>query len=99
MAKNKDEIISDFKSYMSGEGNYSDWYVGITADPKKRLFTEHKVDEKNGIWIYREAFGSESARAVEDYFVNKLGTKGDVGGGDDTSNYVYAYKITSYTAE
>lgn len=100
MAKPKETIISEIKAFMSNwGGHYSDWYVGIASDPRQRLFNDHNVDEKNDAWIYREAMNSESARAIEDYFINTLGTDGDVGGGDDTSKFVYAYKKASHTIE
>lgn len=100
MVKTKQEIISEIKSYMAQcGGRYSDWYVGIATDPRKRLFNDHNVDEQNGAWIYREGENSTSAREVEDYFVNILGTDGGPGGGDYSSWYVYAYKKTSYTNE
>jgi len=100
MAKTKQEIISEVKSYMAQcGGSYSDWYVGIATDPRGRLFNDHNVDEKKGAWIYSEAENSSSAREIEDYFVNTLGTDGGTGGGDYSSRYVYAYKKTSYTNE
>lgn len=100
MAKTRQEIISEIKSHMAQcGGNYSDWYVGIATDPKNRLFNNHNVDEKNGAWIYREAENSSSARDIENYFVNTLKTGGGTGGGDYSSQYVYAYKKTSYTNE
>lgn len=49
--------------------------------------------------IYKEAFNSDSARLVEDYFVNTLGTSGDAGGGDNTTKFIYAYKKASHTTE
>lgn len=39
------------------------------------LFNDHRVDERDGNWIYRECVSSYEARAVEDYFVQK-GMKG-----------------------
>jgi len=67
MAKTKQEIISDIKAYMANypSTKYSDWYVGIAAIPRDRLFIDHSVDEKNGAWIFREAesrcFGRDGA--------------------------------------
>ncbi len=100
MAKSNQEIISEIKSYIAEcGGSYSGWYVGIASDPKQRLFNDHNVDEKNSSWIYHETENSSSARDIEDYFVNTLGTDGGTGGGDYSSRYVYAYKKTSYTNE
>jgi hypothetical protein len=94
----EDKIKKDIKEHIASRGGkYSDWYVGITADPKKRLFEEHRVNEKTDKWIYREASSSDVARSTEDHFVNTCKTDGDVGGGDDTSIYVYAYRKNDHT--
>ncbi|MBP6989321.1 hypothetical protein KBB48_00930 [Candidatus Shapirobacteria bacterium] len=93
-------IISDIKSYAAQHpSKWKDWYFGIAADPKQRLFVDHSVTEKGDVWIYRPCINSESARKIEDYFVNNLETKGDVGGGDNDTKYVYAYLITSHSRE
>lgn len=76
-------------------GLYRDWYVGITSNPRQRLFNDHRVDEGYG-WIYAPADSNQIARFVEGYFLN-LGCDGGSGGGDNSSTTVYAYKKTSYT--
>jgi hypothetical protein len=92
----KETALSEIKEYINArEGKYDQWYAGITEDPKKRLFTDHAVKHD---WIYRECFSSDSARWVEEKLLD-LGCKGDTGGGDDNTIYVYAYKITSDTNE
>jgi hypothetical protein len=96
--KTRDQIIADIRAHIAqGGGGYSKWYVGITKDVDSRLFNHHGVKKSGDWWIYREAYSSESARAVEDYFVNRCGTDGDVGGGDDESTFVYAYKKAAHT--
>lgn len=99
MAKTKQEIISDIENYIGS--NFSSWYIGIASDPKQRLFIDHNVKEKGsgGGWIFREAKSSDEARDIEIYLIDKLGTKGDSGGGDNTTKYVYAYRITPTTKE
>jgi hypothetical protein len=97
MVKTKQEIISDIKNHIGS--NFNNWYIGIAADPRQRLFVDHNVDEKNGSWIFREAQSSNEARDTEIYLIDKLGTKGDSGGGDNTTKFVYAYRITSTTRE
>jgi len=94
------EVIAAIDGYMqkfSGKTN-GDWYVGIASDARKRLFTDHNVDEKNGAWIYRQADSHTIARNVEAAY-HKAGCKGGPGGGDDATDKVYAYVITSTTAE
>jgi hypothetical protein len=91
------EIKIAIKAYIDEKGSaYSNWYAGITDDAKRRLFEEHGVSEKNGLWIYRSADNDTIARRIEEYLI-KLGLDGDTGGGDESSNVVYAYKKTSMT--
>lgn len=94
------QIVADINSHLekSQKQYYSDFYVGITNDIERRLFDEHKVSEKNGWWIYRQAIDKKTAQHVEEYFLNK-GMKGDTGGGTDDSSFIYCYEITNYTVE
>lgn len=86
------EVIAEFEAYMHQFGGcYSDWYVGITADPRQRLFGDHKVKELGDAWIYRDSHNDTNARVVEIYFHRK-GCDGGGGGGDYQSRYAYAYK-------
>ena len=49
-------VIKRMQTYMSKfEGDYSDWYVGITKDLDEGLFQLHKVEE-TGNWIWEHAF-------------------------------------------
>lgn len=95
----KQTIVSDIKSYASVHGGpYSQWYIGIAATPRHRLFNDHGVAEHGGAWIYRECPSSAVAREIEELFIG-LGMQGGSGGGDSTTKYVYAYKITQTTKE
>lgn len=80
-------------------GIWSMWYVGITYDYNQRLFNEHKADKNNGVWVCCPCDNANEARIVERHFLEKRECKGGLGGGDDTANWVYAYKITPYTVE
>lgn len=99
MAQSTDEIIGQIAAYVSGGGlgDYG-WYVGITGDPRTRLFEQHQVNEK-GFWIYRQAMSGSDARAIERHLLTQPGFTGGSGGGDARSVYVYAYKITILTVE
>ena len=100
MAKTNETIISEIKTFIAKwGGRYIDWYVGIASDPRQRLFNDHNVNEKIDGWIFREALNSESARSLEDYFINILKTDGGSGGGDYTTTFVYAYKKANHTKE
>lgn len=93
------KVIAEVENYIRNNGGaYSAWYAGIATNPKTRLFDDHNVDEKNGAWIYRDCGNDATARFVEDYFLRK-GCKGDSGGGDSSTKYFYAYKITGYTCQ
>lgn len=100
MTQSQLAIVVDIKNYIAqGGGNYTDWYAGIAANPRDRLFNGHGVDEKHNLWIFRDALTSQAAREVEEYFIYILGAAGDTGGGDNNSKFVYAYKITQNTKE
>jgi len=99
MASDKATAISEIEAYLANNGgSYSQWYVGIAADPRERLFSSHAVKEKGDAWIYHRCTSSGVARLVEKCFL-ALGMKGGSGGGDDNSEYVYAYKIAGHTIE
>jgi len=93
-------IAREFSRYMTkhGDRHYSEWYVGITNNAERRLFDEHAVDSNRNPWIYQYAATSDDARSIEAYFLD-LGCQGGSGGGDDTSNIVYAYKVAANTVE
>jgi len=98
MVFSEEQIKSDIKAYIAKEGSsYANWYVGVSDDPKARLFKDHGVREKGDWWIYRQAYSSSAARNVESYFVNTLGTDGGTGGGGEDTDYVYAYKKEKHT--
>ena len=88
----------DIINFMSSWGGYyKDWYVGITSDPTKRLFSDHCVNERVDAWIFRTYSSDLAARSAEDYFIKTLGTDGGPGGGTNPCACVYAYKKVSYT--
>jgi len=91
------KIIQEIKDYIRKYGgSFPSWYIGITEDPKGRLFNEHNVSEKNGNWIYQPTSSSATARNIEQHFLG-LGMDGGSGGGDYLSKAVYSYKKTSST--
>lgn len=100
MKKNKTQIIADFDAHLqkSRKGYYSDFYIGITNDVERRLFGEHNVSKDKSWWIYSEAADKATAQAVEEYYLDK-GMKGDTGGGNEDTTFVYCYEITSTTVE
>lgn len=94
----RSQIIQEiFACMMNVGGQHGSWYVGVTADPKRRLFTEHNVNEKLGNWIHRTADTAQDARGIEEYFLNILQTDGGLGSSDETARTVYAYKKAAGT--
>lgn len=100
MAKDFQTIINDINNHLSKSGRrfYSDFYIGITNNVERRMFIEHNVVKEKSWWIYRTAINSETARKIENYFLEK-GMRGDNGGGNDTSNIVYCYAVSPTTIE
>lgn len=93
------QAAADIEQYIREHGgDFSNWYAGIAADPRHRLFSDHNVTEHGGAWIYRDAITEAEARKAEDYLLS-LGCKGGDGGGDYRTRYVYAYRITPTTVE
>lgn len=95
MSKSKQEIIEDIENHI--KGNLSDWYVGISEEPRKRLVAHGvKLKPANTSWIFRTTASDETARVIEEYFITK-GTDGGEGGGDEYAKSIYAYRKTNET--
>lgn len=94
------QAMSEIQEYVRNWGGQpNEWYIGITANPRERLFRGHMVRESNGDgWIFRGCLDVNTARSVEQQLLS-LGFDGGSGGGDDTCIFVYAYKKTNYTTQ
>jgi hypothetical protein len=93
-----EQIISDFEGFMGKYGQYyHEFYVGVATDPKDRLVRGHNIQGVPHIYSLN-AMGADIVRAIEKFFLNK-GAKGGPGGGDNNTQYVYAYKIAPHTIE
>lgn len=93
------QVISTFESFMIKHGtHYHQFYVGITNDPNYRLINGHGVNHTVPHIYWNQALNTETVRAIEKYFLDK-GTKGGAGGGDDSTQYIYIYLITSSTRQ
>jgi len=92
----KNQIIQEIQACIKQSGGTpKEWYVGIARDVRSRLFSDHKVIECGGYWIYRSADSNSDARAINNFFLNQFGTDGDSGAWDIFSTVVYAYRKTS----
>ncbi|WKZ28526.1 MAG: hypothetical protein QY323_03210 [Patescibacteria group bacterium] len=90
------EAIKQYATRCDGvDCELGNWYVGIAANPRKRLFEDHGVAE-NGAWIFNDAGHDQHARDTETYLLDQ-GFDGGSGGGDGTTTYVYAFRKTSST--
>lgn len=87
------KIAVEVKNYMDLHGgDYRNWYVGRAINPTQKLF-EHGVNLDLDHCIYLAAASLKDAEGIEQYFVTRLGTDGNViGYGDENGIYVYAYK-------
>lgn len=98
----KDAIINEIEKHLSNSVKeyYSDFYIGITNDVNRRLFSEHNVDKDNDWWIFSKADTEDVARDVERYYKD-LGMKGDTGGGkpENPPMFVYSYEISDHSIE
>jgi hypothetical protein len=94
------EIVDAFIRFIHNFGGaYYQWYIGIAADPEKKLFNDHMVNKKNDTWKYENAGSEKNALTIEKYLIDKFGAQGDEGSGDSNTTYVYAYRISDTTAE
>jgi len=91
------EVYEEIVALMNKQGGgYSNWYCGITSDWEDRLFNEHQVSRQNSWWVALQCYDNESARNVEKALLEQ-GCDGGVGGGDETTVYVYAYLKSAVT--
>jgi hypothetical protein len=98
MAKTAQQAYDEIVEYIQKcDRHYSHWYAGIASDPRNRLFQDHNVIEETDPWIFRYCISSKAARNVEEALL-ELGCDGGPGGGDETTDYVYAYLKSSHTS-
>ena len=85
------EVCNEIVAYMKlNDGKYSNWYCGIASDWASRLFKDHHVPIEGHPCTVRQCYTNDDAKAAEEALL-ELGCDGGVGGGDDTTVYVYAY--------
>ena len=91
----KYEILAYIKEFG---GDFDDWYVGVSADPRQTMFKQHSVDQEDDIWLYKQALTFAACKTVQQYFLNTLNTDGDaVHHGDEDTDCVYLYKKSERT--
>lgn len=92
-------IIQAFENFFGKQGKYySEFWIGIATDPVDRLTKGHGVDGTTP-WIYwNTPLHTDAVRQIEKFFLSK-GAKGGPGGGDNSTCYIYAYKISPKTRQ
>jgi hypothetical protein len=94
------KIVSDIVAHQESSGaSPVSWYAGIAADPDERLFVNHHVRRQGDWWIFRKASSANEARAIEQQLLAVAGFQGGPGGGDNSTVFVYAYKVEGHTVE
>jgi len=91
----KYEILAYIKEFG---GDFNEWYVGISPDPKNTMFEEHSVHKDDDIWLYKQALTFTACKTVQNYFLEILNTDGNaVIDGDEDTDCVYLYKKSDRT--
>jgi len=75
-----------------------DFFVGLTDDPRKRLFKDHRVDRYEGLYVYVEAGSAEEAQKAYQELMD-LDMNGTTVTGYKPGRYVYCYHINGQTVE
>jgi len=93
------QIKYEFLAYIKEfGGDFEDYFVGISSDPKKALFEYHCVDKEKDPWLYKQALTFSAVQTVQNYFLDRLGTDGlIVKMGDENTDCIYIYKKSSET--
>ncbi len=93
------EIKFEFLAFIKENGgDFSDWYIGIAADPKNTLMAQHKVDQDEDAWTYKQALSFQACRTVQRFFQDKLNMDGKpLLRGDEDTDCVYLFKKNART--
>ena len=86
-----DEIITRILAFVNKYGGmYSDYYVGITNNVDERL-KQHGASHK--LRVYDDLVSRINAKDTEQHLLSHYGFKGDTGGGDSDSTFLYCFKL------
>ena len=83
------EKITRFIRSLEPSPIWSTWYVGITGDPERRLYGEHRAPYAESIYVSVDS--EATARSVEKFLIEHYGMDGSPGGGEHPW-IVYAFK-------
>jgi len=94
----EDEIRAAIEASVDASGGgFSEWFIGVAADPDQRLFAHHRVRKYGDWWLRRRAVSREAALAVYCYFTRARGMAGEV---EDhpAADSVYAFRKEPHTS-
>jgi hypothetical protein len=98
LTKSEEELKKILKDHIDRFYTFYDvWFVGVCDKPEERLLEEHKVDEDEVTWIYDLASDPNDACRVGEYFIQILGTDGNIQDEDESPKAVYAYMKRFHT--
>jgi hypothetical protein len=93
----KYELLAYIKEF---DPAFSNWYVGVSGDPKRSLFECHGVQDAHDPWLYKQLLTNRAARTVQEYFVRQLGASGTSTAEDsEDHDCIYLYKIAAHTRQ
>lgn len=93
----KYEVLAYIKEF---DPSFSNWYVGISDDPRHTLFKTHGVREDGDPWLYKQLLTFRAASTVQAYFKNQLKTQGGTADApSEDLDCVYLYKINEHTRQ
>lgn len=98
MAKSKQQIIAGIIAHMENRrGRFDEWYVGVSRDAGRKLFSWHSVHKVGDDWIFLTATSAQAARQIRDHMQSKLDMQGDADEPESGAVMVYAFRMTSRT--
>lgn len=92
------QIKFEIMRYVSAcGGDFNDWSIGITDDPKVALFQEQGVDEYEDYWLSKQAVSFRACYTVLKYFIEVQNMNGTLSHFDnceidDEFDCIYIFK-------
>lgn len=95
------QVKYEFLAYIKEfDPRFSNWYVGISDNPRRTLFETHGVRDASDPWLYKQLLTFRAARTVQAYFTEHLKTRGHVPAAlSEDLDCVYLYKIDEHTRQ
>ncbi|MEA2563504.1 MAG: hypothetical protein QOH06_5008 [Acidobacteriota bacterium] len=79
-------------------GDYWNWCCGVALDLEDRLFMDHLVDRRIGLYVHGDAGSDVAAKQVIEFLAAK-GCMPTAKQEESGSRLVYAYRITATTRQ